>query len=1136
MKNFLLIAVSTFIWSGTLFAQVGDTITVQTLEFTDITKRRGWYVLPPDTSSFSKILMYYTLKCDAQTTQDGYACGEWDYTTYTNLNKPRNIGDTIFWKGASQPDTIFYGNTNGFDVYRKKQYQNVIDNTVSETEVVFNSSGVAGTAILGTEKTVHTQFIFLASDLTSMGLVAGNIDRIKLSLVNGNSNVGDLTLRAKNSLLTELTPLSMEKDNFTEIFSSNYSTISGFNIFNLTQPFLWDGSSNIVIDLSHTSHVNNLEQTNEVTTVYNSGLTSGGDNRFLAFSNDDYVQVPASALASLNNEITVSLWCYGNPDKMPMNSYIFEGRDANGNRVVNSHLPWSNSEVYWDCGNAGTGGYDRVNALANISDFAGKWNHWAFTKNAVTGSMKIYLNGTLFTSGTGKTMNLSTITNFKIGGNATTGMDGIYEGNIDEFRIWDKELTQQEIQEYMFHSVDGSHPQIGNLLVAYNFNEEDQNLVLDYSGNGADGELMGLPQRRLMNGSDNYFDMTQLTILPEISFYQGVYASHLDSTIVQDTVMHSMFTVVKDLSFLDLNVTGISTTRVDTIYHYEPDYSFIYDENGNKFDSIAPFIAGYYVNTVSSVTHQIQNYVTPYGIGLNLNGAAGFRYVYDVTDYEPILHDTIEFMAGNQQELIDVKFLFIKGTPPREVVNFQTLALGDYQHADIANDVVLKAVSVDLNSSASQFVVRTRTTGHWFGGFQNCAEFCPKNHNIKVNGTQTHQWLNWKKCASNPIKSQGGTWVYDRAGWCPGSFADTYDHDISNFVTPGATASIDYGMETTAGGMEGNYRTTVQLFEYSTPSFQNDARIEDILSPNDWEWHQNYNPMCDNPKILIRNTGADDVQTMVISYWVCGGPREYYTWTGNLSFMDTATVVLPIPNQTFWYGAQYCKLFNTEIMSVNGVEDDYVYNNSYQSSFETPPSIPGDLILWYKTNSAPQENELHVYDDAGNAVYSRTNANANTQYKDTVALTPGCYKLVLTDTGEDGLSFFANTAQGSGSLILRKVGGGTLKSFDADFGSELIYYFTSGFTVGTEELEQEVVAKIFPNPNNGLFQLETDGFIGNITLEVFNSLGEKVKVIQRYADAIISKTEVDLMDLPTGYYMMTVKDDLSSKTIQVVKN
>ena len=45
----------------------------------------------------------------------------------------------------------------------------------------------------------------------------------------------------------------------------------------------------------------------------------------------------------------------------------------------------------------------------------------------------------------------------------------------------------------------------------------------------------------------------------------------------------------------------------------------------------------------------------------------------------------------------------------------------DYGHANIANDISMPAVDVLLNPSATHHKIKTRTTGHWFGGFQNCA-------------------------------------------------------------------------------------------------------------------------------------------------------------------------------------------------------------------------------------------------------------------------------------------------------------------------------------------------------------------------------------------------------------------------------
>ena len=72
--------------ASALIAQ--DTTWVQTFTFEDITKRRDTYTFPDGSESYRKVLMYYNLKCDAQTTQDNFACGEWDYLTYTNLYYP----------------------------------------------------------------------------------------------------------------------------------------------------------------------------------------------------------------------------------------------------------------------------------------------------------------------------------------------------------------------------------------------------------------------------------------------------------------------------------------------------------------------------------------------------------------------------------------------------------------------------------------------------------------------------------------------------------------------------------------------------------------------------------------------------------------------------------------------------------------------------------------------------------------------------------------------------------------------------------------------------------------------------------------------------------------------------------------
>ncbi|MBK6833828.1 MAG: hypothetical protein IPG89_05945 [Bacteroidetes bacterium] len=56
-------------------------------------------------------------------------------------------------------------------------------------------------------------------------------------------------------------------------------------------------------------------------------------------------------------------------------------------------------------------------------------------------------------------------------------------------------------------------------------------------------------------------------------------------------------------------------------------------------------------------------------------------------------------------------------------------------------------------------LVGNRVTGHGMDTPQNCAEFCPKTHYYKVNGTTRFSKLVWRdNCDVNPLYPQGGTW------------------------------------------------------------------------------------------------------------------------------------------------------------------------------------------------------------------------------------------------------------------------------------------------------------------------------------------------------------------------------------------
>ncbi len=1135
MKKLLLPILMLAFSANFTFAQ--DTVTVQTLDFNDITKRRGWYIFPQDTS-YQKVLMYYTLKCDPQTTQDGYACGEWDYTTYTNLYQHNNVGAPRYLVNGGYPDTIDYVTNPTYTYYEQNQYFIVYDATTSQTDYAVGSGSTPIThPFEATNNNGKAQYLWLASELTSSGLGAGTIDKLKLDFSSLGSDLNYLTIRIKHTPLTALTETGYEKTGFTEVYKMNTIVgATGINTINLTTPFVWDGVSNLAVELCFSNATGGTNHTLVgETTGFNSGVYSPQDDGTLEFVWGDYVSIPGAAFAAVDSFVTISFWQYGDTASLPKNTYMFEGRDASGQRVVNSHLPWSNSQVYWDAGNSGTNSYDRINQPANTGDFEGKWNHWAFTKDVATGEMKIFLNGSLWHSGTAKTRTMSGITDFRIGGQA--GSTGKYDGTIHEFRVWDVALDSTTIQNWMYKDLNATHPNYSNLQGYYQFDGMTGPTLTDLSVNNNDGNLIGMPQWKYLKGCDLYRNMATVAERPNIIFTQGVYTTHIDSILVKDSVMNSPVSIIQYGTSIDTNNAGVTLTEIDTTYGWQAGWVYTYDQYGNVTDSAFISFDNQYYNEYSSTTFQLQNYVTPYGIGLSL-GTNGFRWVYDVTDYQRLLSDTVEISAGNQQELIDLKFVMIKGTPPRNVIKIESLHNGDYGHANIANDVSLPAVNVDLNPAASSFRIKTRTSGHWFGGFQNCAEFCPKNHHVEVDGVMQFQWNNWKSCADNPVIDQGGTWIYDRAAWCPGTFTNTYDHELTPFVTPGTTVSLDYGMQVTAGGMEGNYRTTMQLVTYGANNFSLDARVDEIITPNDWEFHNRVNPVCADPRILIQNTGTTTLTSLTITYNVRGGATDTYNWTGNLGFMEKEEVILPITSQAFWTTSNPTDVFEVSVSAPNGGTDGNPDNNSASSTFERPPVYTGAFYMQLVTNLAGFENSYTIKDDQGNIVMSRSGMAASTSYNDTINLPDGCYVLDFLDTGDDGLSFFANN-DGNGTLRLRWIPPATpwLKTFNTNFGSFIKHYFIVDNTVGVDAYDEFQQIEVFPNPSHDVFNLSITGYENEtVNVGVYNTIGEVL-----YSESVTSvngmmKTSFDLSDAPDGIYFIRIFGNDAYTVKKIIKN
>jgi hypothetical protein len=145
------------------------------------------------------------------------------------------------------------------------------------------------------------------------------------------------------------------------------------------------------------------------------------------------------------NEVTFNVWWKA--ESTPESSIIWLSSSttsvSNANRQLNVHLPWSNNSVYFDCG--ATTNYNRIYKSASGVTMT-DWHMWTFTKNASTGSMKIYLDGSEWHSGTGKTRTITTPVAGSIGRRVVGGTsDYQADGRVGEIQLYNSELSAATI-------------------------------------------------------------------------------------------------------------------------------------------------------------------------------------------------------------------------------------------------------------------------------------------------------------------------------------------------------------------------------------------------------------------------------------------------------------------------------------------------------------------------------------------------------------------------------------------------------------------------------------------------------------------------------------------------------------------
>ncbi|MDZ4667519.1 MAG: LamG-like jellyroll fold domain-containing protein [bacterium] len=1130
-----------------LYAQVpGDTIKVKTFHYgsniRDTVAR-----FPQGNLSYEKIIMKYNMRCKNGLVSNGtdrnLGCGEWDYSCNTYLVDSSKIEEAL----SLQPNYVIanFTGTNFLyttkpvcDYYQYTQQKLTLSSILSDSLYSLkNGTANITHAIKTNENSGKSQFIYTAAELSAAGLTAGQIQSIILNAQNA-ATANFLKVKIKHTNAQNLTNGMVDPNNLTEVFNSDYSFNIGSNRIPFKTAFTWNGTQNILIEFSFT----NSQPSTQLTLLGAADSAAMGittqNNYAIDLANNGHIKLDTTLFSSIKSEFTIAFWAFGKATQIPQSNSIFYATDANiNNRQLNIHLPHSSNNVYFDCGFA-AGGYDRINKVATPQEQDGRWNHWAFTKNATTGNMNIYLNGVLWLNGTGKTKPI-TLLNMVLGKDINLASN--FKGKLNELAIWNKEVNDSLVRSMMQNAQAFLSNNSANLVAFYPLHDGSGQTVTETNNNkNVAGVNLSWTYDR---GDQLNRNFTTTTARPAIQFSRGDYTISTQNTTARDSVKRNTNEVNSYAIISKGGITPITNDVVNLVSStnnlYQASSSKIYNgdvESLPIIDSINNASEGSYA--ISNLSYfrrfpwynEIMSFVTPYGIGLNL-GINGKDWYFDVTDFAPILKGNKRLLmsqGGQNQEQNDIEFWFIVGTPPRNVLEFNQIWQGATRAGGAAltainNETRFAPTTVPILNTGKAFKMRSSITGHGAEGeFEvNGGQI---NHQLNINGGATEfTWTISQECAFNPVFPQGGTWVYDRQGWCPGEASLLKENNLTPHVTAGSNATIDYNASTppTPGGSY-NYLVAHQLVTYGDYNFNRDLRIVDVLQPSNKVLHSRKNPMCDNPKVVIQNTGSSTITQAGLDYWVNDGSKLSQTWNGNLSPMSFDTVILSHAGSLWTNGniKPGINVFNTEIKSVNGnANDDYVLNNKFRSNFTLTELLPASITLEFRTNNRPTENSFKLYDDWGTLIDSKDFTEANTTFTKNYVL-GGCYKLVVEDKGHDGVQWWANTAQGTGFIRIKRDNGQIIKTFQPDFGGGFTYGFTANWLMAEEELNSfGKHIQVYPNPTNGSFVVEGKE-LENANISITDILGHIVEIPFRLQAQSI---KFDAIGLPAGMYLIIIE-------------
>lgn len=128
-----------------------------------------------------------------------------------------------------------------------------ITNTFQVGTAVTQGSSSAYTPYGGLWESAKNQYLFTAAELNAAGIVAGKINRLAFNVTNLNGNAtlfANFTIKLKCVSYSSLPTTTMDNTGLVQVFNpTSINAALGWNTYNFTQAYEWDGVSNLLVDV-----------------------------------------------------------------------------------------------------------------------------------------------------------------------------------------------------------------------------------------------------------------------------------------------------------------------------------------------------------------------------------------------------------------------------------------------------------------------------------------------------------------------------------------------------------------------------------------------------------------------------------------------------------------------------------------------------------------------------------------------------------------------------------------------------------------------------------------------------------------------------------------------------------------------